>query len=88
MAPVAGLDELASAVVDATTGLGDLEPRSTYTGHITLARVKRGTIVRKVVGMLCHAEFDVAEVALVESRLHPTGSRYTTLETWPVGQAH
>lgn len=84
MAPVAGLDALAAAVVDATDGIGSLDPRPTYTGHITVARVKRGTIVRKVVGMLCSADFPVSEVALVESRLHPTGSVYTTLGTWPV----
>ncbi len=84
IAPVAGLDDLAAAVVDATDGLGTLAPRPTYTGHITVARVKRGAIVRKVVGMLCESSFDVAEVALVESRLHPTGSTYTTLESWPV----
>lgn len=84
IAPVAGLDELAAAVVEATDGIGTLAPRPTYTGHITVARVKRGAIVRKVVGMLCPAGFDVTEVALVESRLHPDGSRYTTLDTWPV----
>jgi 2'-5' RNA ligase len=84
MAPVAGLDDLAAAVVDATHGLGTLDPRPAYTGHITVARVKRGTIVRKVVGMLCSAEFPVTEVALVESQLRPTGAGYTTLATWPV----
>lgn len=84
MAPVAGLDSLAAAVVDATDGIGSLDPRPTYTGHITVARVKRGTVVRKVVGMPCSADFPVSEVALVESRLRPTGSVYTTLATWPV----
>lgn len=84
IAPVAGLDALAAAVIDATDGLGTLAPRPTYTGHITVARVKRGAVVRKVVGMLCDSSFDVAEVALVESRLRPTGSMYTTLDTWPV----
>lgn len=84
IAPVSGLDPLAAAVVDATAGLGSLDPRSGFTGHITVARVKRGAIVRKVVGMLCIAEFVVDEVALVESRLHPNGARYTTLATWPI----
>ena len=47
--------------------------------------MKRGAVVRKVVGMLCRAEFDVDEVCLVESRLRPTGSEYRTVTTWPVG---
>jgi 2'-5' RNA ligase len=80
----AGLDDLATAGVEATDGLGSLAPRPSYTGHITVARVKRGAIVNNVVGMLCESSFEVAEVALVESRLHPTGSTYTTLESWPV----
>jgi 2'-5' RNA ligase len=83
MAPVNGIDALSAAVVEATAGLGSLDPRPTFTGHITIARVKRGAIVRKVVGMLCQAEFDVDEVALVESRLHPDGARYATVATWP-----
>lgn len=82
IAPVHGLDGLASLVTAATKGLGDLEARSTYTGHITIARVKRGAIVRKVVGMACASTFDVDEVALVESRLRPTGSEYDTVATW------
>ena len=84
MAPVSGLDHLATTVTEATLGLGSLDPRPTFTGHITVARVKRGAIVRKVVGMLCSAEFEVTDVALVESRLRPTGSVYTTLMTWQV----
>lgn len=84
IAPVAGLDQLARAVDDATEGLGTLAPRPTYRGHITVARVKRGAIVRKVVGMLCDERFDVSEVALVESRLRPTGSQYDTVATWPL----
>ena len=85
IAPVSGLDDLAATVVEATTGLGTLDARPTFTGHITIARVKRGAIVGKVVGMLCGASFEVGDVALVESRLRPTGSEYTTLATWPLG---
>jgi 2'-5' RNA ligase len=84
IAPVGGLEDLAKAAIEATEGLGDLEPRSTYTGHITIARVKRGAIVHKVVGTMCEAEFAVHEVALVESRLRPDGARYETIATWPV----
>lgn len=85
IAPVSGLDGLAATVADATRGIGDVDARPTYRGHITIARVKRGAIVRKVVGMMCQSEFAVDQVALVESRLRPTGSEYRTVVTWPVG---
>jgi RNA 2',3'-cyclic 3'-phosphodiesterase len=39
----------------------------------------------RALGALVSAEFDVEEVALVQSRLEPQGSRYETIETWPVG---
>lgn len=83
IAPVAGLDDVAAAVVAGTDGLGEVDARSTFTGHITIARVRRGAIVRNVVGLPCAAEFEVREVALVESQLRPTGARYQTLATWP-----
>lgn len=85
MAPVRGLDELADAVSRSTVGLGNLDTRKSYVGHITIARVRRGAIVRKVVGMLCDATFLVRDVALVESRLRPHGSEYQTVATWPTG---
>ena len=34
------------------------------------------------------ATFDVDEIALVHSRLHPDGARYDTLETWPLESVH
>jgi 2'-5' RNA ligase len=37
-----------------------------------------------VIGAPVDATFDVTELALVESRLHPEGARYETLRTWPV----
>lgn len=38
----------------------------------------------RVLGTLVSAEFEVEEIALVESRLHPDGARYETLDTWRV----
>ena len=35
-------------------------------------------------GSYVAAEFDVDEIALVQSRLEPQGARYETLETWPL----
>jgi 2'-5' RNA ligase len=34
---------------------------------------------------MVEASFAVTEVALVQSRLEPSGARYDTLETWTVG---
>lgn len=87
IAPVRGLDDLAAAVTRATVGLGEAPPHRGYVGHLTIARVKRGATVRKVVGARCDATFDVAEVALVESRLRPSGAEYSTLATWPMGRS-
>jgi 2'-5' RNA ligase len=39
----------------------------------------------RALGVLISAEFDVEEIALVQSRLDPQGARYETIETWPVG---
>lgn len=83
--PVGGLDDLAAAVDTVTGDLGDVRRPRRFVGHLTLARVKRHHRVGKIVGLACDAEFDVAEVALVESRLHPSGARYETIATWPVG---
>ncbi len=83
IAPVRGLDELAAEVTAATADIGDPPARRTYAGHITIARVKRGAIVRNVVGSRCDADFDVERVALVESRLRPTGAEYATVAAWP-----
>lgn len=80
--PVRGLDDLAGGVEAATGDLGEEQARRRFVGHLTLAKVKRGTIVRKVIGMRCDASFGVNEIALVESRLRPEGAVYDTLARW------
>jgi RNA 2',3'-cyclic 3'-phosphodiesterase len=73
--PVAGLDDLAAGVVAATAGFGrPPEPRP-FHGHLTLARVTRGSL-RDLVGEPISARFRVRAVRLVRSRLGPKGSRY------------
>ncbi len=73
--PVAGLDDLASGVMAATAGFGrPPEPRPSH-GHLTLARVTRGSL-RDLVGEPITARFDVRAVRLVRSRLGPQGARY------------
>ncbi len=81
--PVAGLDDLARAVIEHTASIGE-PPRKRFLGHLTLARVKRHAAMPQALGALVAAEFPVEEIALVQSRLHPDGARYETLATWPV----
>jgi RNA 2',3'-cyclic 3'-phosphodiesterase len=83
--PVHGLDELADAVRSATSGLGEPAPKR-FVGHLTLARLKPGAHLPAALGAFISAEFEVEDIALVASRLHPDGARYTTLATWPVSR--
>lgn len=81
--PVDGLDSVAGEVIARTRELGD-RPRRRFVGHLTVARLKPFADVPRALGALFQAEFELAEIALVESRLHPDGARYTTIATWPV----
>jgi 2'-5' RNA ligase len=73
--PVDGLESLAAAVQSATAGLVEPDPRP-FTGHLTLARARRGARVH-VPTWTCAATWAVTEVTLVQSHLHTRGSRYT-----------
>jgi 2'-5' RNA ligase len=80
--PAAGLDDLAAVVAEHTAHLGE-PPRKRFTGHLTIARVKPHAAIPTTLGSMIHAEFDVHEIALVQSRLEPEGARYSTIGTWP-----
>jgi 2'-5' RNA ligase len=80
--PAAGLDELAVVVAEHTAHLGE-PPRKRFTGHLTISRVKPHAAIPTTLGSMIHAEFDVHEIALVQSRLEPEGARYSTIGTWP-----
>lgn len=82
--PVRGVDLLAAAVIAPTRHLGE-PPRLPFAGHLTLARLHKGAGQPPVVGALVGGEFDVGELALVESRLQPDRARYSTVHSWPVG---
>lgn len=69
--PVAGLDDLAAAVVAATVHLGEPPPARRFAGHVTLARLRH----RGACGLAGHRiseRFAVDEVALVRSHLAGT----------------
>lgn len=76
VAPVAGLDEVARAVVAATGEVGRPPERRPFHGHLTLARGKRPGAVRRLAGEPCAASWTVDEVVLVESHLGPEAARY------------
>ena len=89
--PVAGLEALAAAVVEATTHLGEPPPDRRFAGHLTLGRLRH----RAACGLAGHrvtGSFEVTEVALVRSHLPgtpgamPTGRAYETLARFAVGE--
>ena len=85
MVPVDGLDAIAAAVIERTRDIGDPPPKRRFLGHLTIARVKPRVAMPTTLGASVHAEFDVDEIALVQSRLDPAGARYEIMCTWPVG---
>lgn len=57
-----------------------------FHGHFTLARFPRPRVVDDMPSVLVPASmFEVAEVVLFQSQLHPKGARYIALERFPLG---
>jgi RNA 2',3'-cyclic 3'-phosphodiesterase len=81
--PVSGVNELAEAVTRLTANIGK-PTRHRFFGHLTLARLKPYAAMPRTLASMVSAEFDVDEIALVQSRLDPEGARYETLEAWPL----
>ncbi|GJM38028.1 MAG: RNA 2',3'-cyclic phosphodiesterase [Acidimicrobiales bacterium] len=80
VAPLAGLDAIATAVRQATAAVGEpVDPRP-FVGHVTLARLKDGGPC-SLDGAAVGGTFTVQEIALVRSDLHHDGARYTTVAT-------
>jgi RNA 2',3'-cyclic 3'-phosphodiesterase len=77
MLPVDGLEELAAVVHAATAAVGEVDHRP-YRGHLTLARVKRGSTAA-LTGQGFDAEAPVEHVELLRSRLGPDGAQYERL---------
>jgi 2'-5' RNA ligase len=88
--PVAGLGEVASAVLVATRDVGRPPEDRPFNGHLTLARARdrrRGVDLRALTGAPLAASWPVGEVCLVESHLHPHGANYQVVETVFLGDA-
>jgi RNA 2',3'-cyclic 3'-phosphodiesterase len=86
--PVAGLDEVAEAVRVATATVVPETHRSTFTGHLTVARARhhRAPVEARdaVAGIACRASFDAEALDLIGSQLTEAGPRYTMLARVPL----
>ena len=80
--PVSGLEELAAAVVGATSALGRPPDHRTFRGHITLARVDGRA--KPPLFDVAARHWTVATFALVRSHLGGGPARYETVATWPL----
>lgn len=85
--PAGGLDALAAAVTAATKDCGEPPEDRPFTGHLTLARVRRGARVdlRPLEGPAISARWPVTSFELCRSELHPHGARYTVVEAFSLG---
>lgn len=81
--PVAGLDDLAAAVVAATAGVGEPPEPRPFAGHLTLGRVRGRSC--GLAGTRFAATFEVGEVALVRSVLGPGGATHAVVATRALG---
>lgn len=83
--PVAGLDDLAGAVVAATAGFGRPPEDRPFTGHLTVARARRGSgPVRRLAGAPIEGRWVASSAEVVRSHLHPAGARYETVASAPL----
>ncbi len=99
--PDRALQRLAASVDAATARLGWEKEKRPFTGHLTLARVKReaGNDQRRIIGEaigeaigsfpLAHAlgPLPVSAIHLMRSELNPSGSIYTELASAPLARA-
>ncbi|HEU0010634.1 MAG TPA: RNA 2',3'-cyclic phosphodiesterase [Verrucomicrobiae bacterium] len=87
-----GLRELARRIVVATDSYSSQPAEERFAGHLTLARVRRivGNISSTIGGFTGETaaravgSWRAETVELVQSELHPAGSRYTTLARLPL----
>ena len=88
--PAGLLQRLASDLEAELEPVGFAREQRPFTPHLTLARFKAAARLPVEMPELPPSEpFEVDRVILYRSRLHPHGSRYEALESFPVGfRAH
>jgi 2'-5' RNA ligase len=85
--PVDGLQAAAEAVERATPDIGQPLPERRFYGHMTIARGRRGTDLRRARQLLTSLamSWPVTSLSLVQSQLHPHGARYSDVERFTIG---
>jgi 2'-5' RNA ligase len=84
--PVAGLDDVAAEVSALTAGFGQPVGDRAFRGHLTIARAARGVNPLPPVPVPFAATWEVGEVTLVASTLHPAGARYEVMDRYDLGE--
>ena len=80
--PVAGLDDLAAVVFEATERLVPITHPQPFQAELALAR---GRVPRQLDGLPVSATWTARSVALVADRSSPRGPRYEDLGAFPLG---
>ncbi len=79
--PVAGLEAIGPAVIEATASFGRTPEHRPFHGHLTLARLKgvRKRDLAGVLGSAIDASWTVDELHVLRSFLSPKGARYESV---------
>jgi RNA 2',3'-cyclic 3'-phosphodiesterase len=80
--PVAGLDELAAAVVGLTDGVAEAPVDHAFRGHLTLARRRGGRSAPPELRF--EAAWTVEEIELVRSEVGRDGARHEVVARFPL----
>ena len=83
--PVAGLDDIARAVREATAGVGRPPGTRPFAGHLTLARSRHPRVLAALPPLQVAAGWSVRELTLVSSDLLSGGASYEVVGSWPLG---
>jgi 2'-5' RNA ligase len=78
--PAEGLSPLATAVHEATAGIGAPSDPRPFRGHLTIGRLREHA-AGEVAGQPCSVSFVADAVHLVRSHLDPRGARHIVLAT-------
>jgi RNA 2',3'-cyclic 3'-phosphodiesterase len=82
--PATGLEDLARAVAEATAGFGQPPDDRRFRGHLTLARLRRGTRPTGLTGAVLDDSFPVTDVRLIRSHQGKDGVRYEDVHVVPL----